>query len=85
MQPEMWLRVAGLGTWAVSSLLAGTDLLQGQMSWGQGSLWLAAFLAFGASFALVCWAPWRARWAPFALRPFRPLRRWCWCGLVETR
>jgi len=67
VQPETWLRVAGFGTWAVSSLLAGADLLQGQMSWGQGLLWLTAFVAFGASFALVCWAAWRARWVPFAL------------------
>lgn len=67
VQPETWLRVAGLGTWAVSSLLAGADLLQGQMSWGQGLLWLAAFAAFGVAYGLACWARWQARWVPVAL------------------
>lgn len=37
------------------------------MSRGQGLLWLAAFVAFGASYALACWSQWRARWVPFAL------------------
>ena len=61
MRPESWLRIAGLGTWMVSSSVTLTAIARGDMPWGQAGPWLAAFAAFGLAFALVCWLPHRTR------------------------
>jgi signal transduction histidine kinase len=67
MRPESWLRVAGLGTWVVSSLPTLGGIAQGQMAWAQAGPWLAAFAAFGVAFALTSWAPWASRAASLVL------------------
>jgi signal transduction histidine kinase len=67
MHPEIWLRAAGFGTWLVSCLPSGLDVLRGEIGGLKAVLWLAAFLAFGLSFAAVCWVRARPRWLSLAL------------------
>jgi signal transduction histidine kinase len=67
MSPEVWLRVAGFGTWLVASLVTGADILRGQVPWSQAGPWLAAFGSFGAAFGAMCWLTWRPAWTQYGL------------------
>jgi signal transduction histidine kinase len=54
MRPELWLEIAGFGTWIVSSLPAIIGLMHGQISTARAAVWAVAFAAFGAAFGMLC-------------------------------
>jgi signal transduction histidine kinase len=50
VRPEAWLRIAGFGTWLVSSSISFARLLTGELAGTRAGLWLVAFAAFGLAF-----------------------------------
>lgn len=62
MTPQIWLTVAGLGTWLVCSLPAIARVLDGSFRGPALWVWCGAFLGFGVAFvALSCLAIPRSR------------------------
>jgi len=64
MRIERWLIAAGFGTWLVSALPTMLRIAGGRLSHGALAVFVAAFVAFGVAFAIICLerpGPWRAR------------------------
>ena len=54
MTSEVWLQIAGFGTWLVSSLVTNVAILRGELPWSRAGLFLLAFAMFGGAFGLAC-------------------------------
>lgn len=61
MSPSIWLRIAGLGTWLVSSLPALAAMERGALAGPAAWVWGAAFAGFGLAFLLSTCGPERRR------------------------
>jgi signal transduction histidine kinase len=83
MRPESWLKIAGFGTWIVSSSVTLTAIARGDMPWAQAGPWLAAFVMFGLSFALVCWLPRRTRAVSVTLLAVQAIAALAMVGLAR--
>ena len=60
MRAELWLQIAAYLTWIVCGIPGAAAIIEGRMPPARAWGWVAAFLAFGLSFAL-CGGGWAAR------------------------
>jgi len=54
MQPSLWLITAGLVTWVASAVPATLAIAAGRITGISAAVWLAAFVAFGIAYCVVC-------------------------------
>jgi signal transduction histidine kinase len=67
MRPELWLELAGFGTWLVCGIPAAIAMRSGKLSGADIAVWAIAFAAFGAAFAVSC-VDRHGRWQSRAVR-----------------
>jgi signal transduction histidine kinase len=83
VRPESSLKIAGLGTWIVSSLVTLTAIARAEMPWIQAGPWLAAFGVFGVAFGLICWLPRQTRTASLTLLALQAMAALAMVGLAQ--
>ncbi|MEO7730594.1 MAG: sensor histidine kinase, partial [Kofleriaceae bacterium] len=73
MQPEAWMRVAGLGTWLVAVLPSTVAFARGELAGPRALVFALGAVAFLAAFAAACRTPTSRPHAAVALRAAQSL------------